>query len=265
MVWQLDPDPKTSPTNPGPPRGTVSFVIGRGRHQADLLRYTDDKTSSSSSAGNIEMSVDCVNQLGFHRPLSEYSTGDLEQSLTRLTASLVKESLVVRNPNNRPVVFKIKTTAPKQYCVRPNSGRIEPGQEVEVQVLLQAMKEEPPTDFRCRDKFLVQSTIISAEHESSSISVLWSAVESKNRDDIHEKKIRCVFLPADGAGYTHSTAHDTHREVRNRSDFVTLVLIRHSLHLRLYITVQRRALLTHVNLIRQRRTIALLTGPSFSR
>lgn len=108
------------------------------------------------------------------------------------------------------MAFKIKTTAPKQYCVRPNSGRIEPGQEIEVQVLLQAMKEDPPADFKCRDKFLVQSTIISAEHESSSISVLWSAIEAKNRNDIHEKKIRCVFLPADGSVVNHDIGHDSY-------------------------------------------------------
>lgn len=131
----------------------------------------------------------------------------------------MKESIVVRNPNNRPVAFKVKTTAPKQYCVRPNSGRIEPGQEVEVHVVLQAMKEEPPMDHKCRDKFLFQSTIISAEHESSSIQVLWSAVEAKNRDDIHEKKIRCVFLPADGSSNNHSVSHDSY-------DHVCLIAIR---------------------------------------
>jgi hypothetical protein len=45
----------------------------------------------------------------------------------------VKRSLQVSNPNSQPVAFKVKTTAPKQYCVRPNSGRIEPGEKVEVQ------------------------------------------------------------------------------------------------------------------------------------
>lgn len=94
--------------------------------------------------------------------------------------------------------------------MRPNSGRIEPGQEVEVQILLQAMKEEPPLDTKCRDKFLVQSTIINAEHDSSSISDLWSAVEAKNRDDIHEKKIRCVFIAQDGVSNHHAAAHDSY-------------------------------------------------------
>ena len=66
----------------------------------------------------------------------------------------------------------MKTTAPKQYCVRPNSGRIEPGQEVEIQVLLQAMKEDPPLDARCRDKFLVQSVGIPKEHDVGSFATI---------------------------------------------------------------------------------------------
>jgi len=40
---------------------------------------------------------------------------------------------------------------------------------VEVQVLLQAMKEDPPVDAKCRDKFLVQSIAISADNEYSNI------------------------------------------------------------------------------------------------
>lgn len=46
---------------------------------------------------------------------------------------LVKRGLVIHNPNPHPIAFKVKTTAPKQYCVRPNSGRVESGETVEVQ------------------------------------------------------------------------------------------------------------------------------------
>lgn len=46
---------------------------------------------------------------------------------------LVKRTLSVTNNNAHPIAFKVKTTAPKQYCVRPNSGRIEPGETVSVQ------------------------------------------------------------------------------------------------------------------------------------
>ena len=47
--------------------------------------------------------------------------------------------------------------------MRPNSGRIEPGRNVEIQVLLQTMKEDPPLDARCKDKFLVQSVAIPSD------------------------------------------------------------------------------------------------------
>ena len=81
---------------------------------------------------------------------------------------------------------------PQVYYVTPNPGRVEPGQSVEVQcepcatrrdaprvlnsslhtlcvgetpVMQQAMKEEPPPGARCKDKFLIQSTIITPEME----------------------------------------------------------------------------------------------------
>ncbi|KAJ9478309.1 Vesicle-associated membrane protein-associated protein SCS2 [Pseudozyma hubeiensis] len=119
-------------------------------------------------------------QLGFPRPLTQ----------------LVKRTLTVSNPNNQPVAFKVKTTAPKQYCVRPNSGRIEPGEKVEVQVLLQPMKEEPPSSAKCRDKFLVQSTIITPDFETASLQEIWPTIEKENKSAIHEQKIRCAYLPA---------------------------------------------------------------------
>lgn len=82
--------------------------------------------------------------------------------------------------------------------MRPNSGRIEPSSSVEIQVLLQTMKEDPPLDVRCKDKFLVQSVAIPAETaEGLNVSQIWSGIESTNKSSIQEKKIRVVFLPAD--------------------------------------------------------------------
>lgn len=36
------------------------------------------------------------------------------------------------NPSDKKVLFKIKTTAPKKYCVRPNSGVLEPKNFIEI-------------------------------------------------------------------------------------------------------------------------------------
>ncbi|GAA6010596.1 hypothetical protein JCM11491_002988 [Sporobolomyces phaffii] len=124
-------------------------------------------------------------QLGFQRPLT----------------TLVKRTLSVSNHNSDAIAYKVKTTAPKQYCVRPNSGRIEPGETVEVQVLLQPMKEDPPAGTKCRDKFLVQSVVITTERENIPLTELWGVVEKEKGsangvEQIHEQKIRCTYLPA---------------------------------------------------------------------
>ncbi|KAK4496261.1 hypothetical protein PRZ48_012241 [Zasmidium cellare] len=122
-------------------------------------------------------------ELGFKRPFTHE----------------VSQVLRLHNSNSDPVAFKVKTTAPKQYCVRPNSGRIEPGRDVEVQVLLQAMKEDPPPDARCRDKFLVQSVAISASNEAPNVTQIWQNIEQTAKSSIQEKKIRVNFLPADSS------------------------------------------------------------------
>ncbi|CAF9913399.1 MAG: hypothetical protein GOMPHAMPRED_007890 [Gomphillus americanus] len=121
----------------------------------------------------------------------------------------VTQILKLTNPNNDPVAFKVKTTAPKQYCVRPNSGHIEPGKSVEVQVLLQAMKEDPPLDARCRDKFLVQSVAIDADQINGETNI-WANLDKVAKDSIKEKKIRVSFLPErDTAAATNGTV-DNH-------------------------------------------------------
>ncbi|KAI9729916.1 MAG: phosphatidylinositol-binding protein scs2 [Claussenomyces sp. TS43310] len=125
-------------------------------------------------------------ELGFRRPFQQE----------------VSQTLKINNPNHTPVAFKVKTTAPKQYCVRPNSGRIEPGKAVEVSVLLQPMKQEPPLDAKCRDKFLVQSVAVTADKEFSNIGAIWQHVDNAERSSVQEKKIRVAFLPAEGPAST---------------------------------------------------------------
>lgn len=84
------------------------------------------------------------------------------------------------------------------------------------------MKEDPAPGTKCRDKFLVQSVIITPERETSSLPELvsfafttafytvvltivsqWTIVEKEDKAtdkesaSIHEQKIRCTYLPAE--------------------------------------------------------------------
>ncbi|KAI5812597.1 PapD-like protein [Pyronema omphalodes] len=120
-----------------------------------------------------------------------------ELSFQRPFTREVIQTLRIKNTNYDPVAFKVKTTAPKMYCVRPNSGRIEAGKEVEVQVILQAMKADPPSDFKCKDKFLVQSVAITADREATNVQSIWQAVEQTEKSAIKERKIRVIYLEAD--------------------------------------------------------------------
>ncbi|KAG8907718.1 phosphatidylinositol-binding protein scs2 [Tulasnella sp. 403] len=139
----------------------------------------------------MSIQLEPSSQLGFNRPLTQ----------------LVKKTLVVRNPNSQPVAFKVKTTAPKLYCVRPNSGRIDPGQSVEVSVLLQPMKEDPPPGTKCKDKFLVQSTFITPDKENVSLQDIWTMVDAEGDGRIHQQKIKVVYLPPEGEALEEAEEH----------------------------------------------------------
>ncbi|KAJ5787250.1 hypothetical protein N7457_002240 [Penicillium paradoxum] len=119
-------------------------------------------------------------ELGFKRPFNHE----------------VCQILRLSNPNHEAVVFKVKTTAPKHYCVRPNSGHIQPGKTVEVQVLLQAMKEDPAPDAKCKDKFLVQAVSVSSGLEDASVGQIF---DQTSKSDVIERKIRVVYLATDAS------------------------------------------------------------------
>jgi hypothetical protein len=65
------------------------------------------------------------------------------------------------------------------------------------------MKEDPPPEAKCRDKFLVQSVAISSSTDTSAnVSQIWTDIEQTAKSSIQERKIRVSFLPADGSGAT---------------------------------------------------------------
>ncbi|KAG0776212.1 hypothetical protein G6F22_012734 [Rhizopus arrhizus] len=74
------------------------------------------------------------------------------------------------------------------------SLKIEPKSEIEVQIILQPFKEEPAEDYKCKDKFLVQTATLNESVEQQDISSMWSYIESTDRQSMHQHKIKCVFV-----------------------------------------------------------------------
>ncbi|XP_042569625.1 vesicle-associated membrane protein-associated protein A-like isoform X1 [Cyprinus carpio] len=104
---------------------------------------------------------------------------------------VVTANLKLKNPSERKVCFKVKTTAPRRYCVRPNSGIIDPGAAVIISVMLQPFEYDP--NEKSKHKFMVQT--IFAPAAATDTEALWKDAKP---DDLMDSKLRCVFeLPSE--------------------------------------------------------------------
>ena len=56
----------------------------------------------------------------------------IELTFTGPFTQAVSSYMKLINPSEKKVCFKIKTTAPKRYCVKPNSGVVDPNTEVQI-------------------------------------------------------------------------------------------------------------------------------------
>jgi len=101
-------------------------------------------------------------------------------------------SLQLVNNSDHYVAFKVKTTSPKKYCVRPNTGVVLPMSSCDVIVTMQSQREAPP-DLQCKDKFLVQSVVAPYGVDQKDITQ-----EMFNKEDgkvVEECKLRVVYAP----------------------------------------------------------------------
>lgn len=101
-------------------------------------------------------------------------------------------SLQLSNKTDDYVAFKVKTTNPKKYCVRPNTGVVMPRSTCDVIVTMQAQREAPQ-DMQCKDKFLLQSAIASPGATAKDITSDMFNKEAGNR--VEECKLRVAYVP----------------------------------------------------------------------
>ncbi|KAG4932034.1 hypothetical protein AAZX31_17G021900 [Glycine max] len=118
----------------------------------------------------------------------------IEPAELRFVFELKKQSsCLVQLANNTDhfLAFKVKTTSPKKYCVRPNIGIIKPNDKCDFTVTMQAQRMAPP-DMLCKDKFLIQSTVVPVGTTEDDITSDMFAKDSGKF--IEEKKLRVVLI-----------------------------------------------------------------------
>ncbi|CAI0501540.1 unnamed protein product [Linum tenue] len=100
-------------------------------------------------------------------------------------------SLQLSNKTDSYVAFKVKTTNPKKYCVRPNAGVVLPRSTCDIIVTMQAQKEAP-ADMQCKDKFLLQS--VKAPDGSAVKDITAEMFNKEAGHQVEETKLRVVYV-----------------------------------------------------------------------
>uniref|UniRef100_A0A5F9D8H0 VAMP associated protein A n=1 Tax=Oryctolagus cuniculus TaxID=9986 RepID=A0A5F9D8H0_RABIT len=159
------------------PENIVMAIAGNKCDLSDIREVPlKDAKEYAESIGAIVVETSAKNAINIE---------ELFQGISPFT-DVVTTNLKLRNPSDRKVCFKVKTTAPRRYCVRPNSGIIDPGSTVTVSVMLQPFDYDP--NEKSKHKFMVQT--IFAPPNTSDMEAVWKEAKP---DELMDSKLRCVF------------------------------------------------------------------------
>ncbi|KAL1827120.1 hypothetical protein ACET3Z_005532 [Daucus carota] len=150
--------------------------------------------------------------------------------------------LKLGNSTDQHVAFKVKTTSPKKYFVRPNTGIIQPWDSCVITVTLQPQRESPP-DMQCKDKFLLQSTEVASHTDIDELPQ--DTFNKESGRTIEELKLRVVYvLPQSDSANT---------DVGSRQITDTSAVLQHVRSERDAAVQQTQQLQRELELLRQRR------------
>ncbi|CAG0885812.1 unnamed protein product [Darwinula stevensoni] len=130
----------------------------------------NDSSSSSENPKKAELIMAPDKELVFEGPFNE----------------TVISQILLTNPMPKPLAFKVRTTAPKNYCVKPNGGILQPHERRELKVMLSPFQYDPEKEYK--DKFMIQR-MIAPVGEKNHVKLFSEAPPSA----ICDSKLRCVF------------------------------------------------------------------------
>ncbi|KAJ7541760.1 hypothetical protein O6H91_10G075000 [Diphasiastrum complanatum] len=184
--------------------------------------------SIEAAADNLTYRKDSDTKSDWERAVRETMTGELltiQPDELKFIFELHKQiscSVRLINDTYDHVAFKVKTTSPKKYSVRPNTGIISPQSFIDVTITMQAQHEAPP-EMLCKDKFLVQSVV--APQGTNAHDVSPDLFLKGNGTEIHDTKLKVVYvLPpqSDSAKNDYEQASSTQKSGVENGNFSVL-------------------------------------------
>jgi hypothetical protein len=101
----------------------------------------------------------------------------------------IPTTVTMKNTSSKRVAFKVKTTNPKKYSVRPSSGILDGNSTKDIVVTLNAQKGDATFIQNCRDKFLIQTTQVDRSVKAVSSELF----ETSN--SLQQHKLRVQMIP----------------------------------------------------------------------
>ncbi|KAK7309075.1 hypothetical protein RJT34_05524 [Clitoria ternatea] len=163
--------------------------------------------------------------------------------------------LKVLNNTQNHVAFKVKTTSPKKYFVRPNTGVIQPWDSCIIRVTLQAQHEYPP-DMQCKDKFLLQSTLVNPNTDVDDLPADTFTKESGN--SIEEMKLRVAYITSTSS---EGSSEDDALKNTQKFDATSSQILQQLREERDAAAIQTRKLQQELDMLKRQKN---RSGPGFS-
>lgn len=162
--------------------------------------------------------------------------------------------LKVANKTDNHVAFKVKTTSPKKYFVRPNTGVIQPWASCVIRVTLQAQREYPP-DMQCKDKFLLQSTIVPPHTDVDDLPQ--DTFNKEGGKTLEECKLKVLYISP------HSASGITEEGFKQSSDANSNQIVQRLKEERDSVVRQTQQLQQDLEMLKRRRNRKRESGFSF--
>jgi len=167
--------------------------------------------SDDEPAAQLEIDPDSFLTFELHRPAQGSASSDAS-----------KCTMTLRHPGgtNNCFAFKVKTTQPRRYLVRPNQGIIAPNKSETVSILLVAKDKQSLLQSydrlgasaleHSKDKFLVQSCIVSQDFSdqfmysneknkdlSDALTSMWNNPSNSSNVALQNKKLHVKHVVVD--------------------------------------------------------------------
>uniref|UniRef100_A0A1B0FK55 Major sperm protein n=1 Tax=Glossina morsitans morsitans TaxID=37546 RepID=A0A1B0FK55_GLOMM len=174
-------EPEKKQTTPTPPsiaetNGAVHFANGSSiRVPAEFAQMTDVPERYTPE----ELQSDDMLRI-VPNDYIQFPRGDPSESLLQLN-----------NTSKQPVTFKIQTTSPEKFRVRPRCGLINPGETTTVNILLKA---EHSLSDNARDKFLIMC-LPAREISNAQVGEFWKK-QNNNGPNVEQHRLCCIYKDA---------------------------------------------------------------------